>query len=65
VFLQFIAGGLWHVLLHSNNSYEENMVCVACKFGRPVGNKTPVAIEAFDTRWVHNIQHLFTAILSR
>jgi hypothetical protein len=62
-FLQ--AAGTWYILKHSPNALEDTLDCVVVTYGPPEGDISSITIQATDTRWVHSIECLFTAILSR
>jgi hypothetical protein len=62
VFLQFSGPRPWHMLLHTSHDYEEKYDCVTSTFASPEGNTSSVTVQVYDTRWVHDIHNLFTAI---
>jgi len=45
--------------LHTPNVVDNDVDCVVVKYGNPEGNRSLIAFDAYDIRWVHNI-HCFS-----
>jgi hypothetical protein len=56
VFLQY--SGPWYYLLHKSNDFENGVECPFGLFASPVGNRSSVTTNVYDSRWFYNVNFL-------